>query len=211
MHRRRPRTRRASECERNAPDRLHQQTSARSLAVRAIAWAATRSVCRVTGPTSSASRAGNWASAMSDCLGMAGGGLVPTDWLGGGGADAAAAAADASHGFQHHPCAGGMGGMGAMPMAGLGQGDLGRQQVVGATELGGSVRPDGAAPAPRSRRCGWTARRAAGGDGGHGARHARNGLCRTQLRRLRRTALRRQAGRHAEGVRLAIGRQPGRN
>lgn len=25
---------------------------------------------------------GNWASAMSDCLGMAGGGLIPSDWLG---------------------------------------------------------------------------------------------------------------------------------
>jgi hypothetical protein len=59
---------------------------------------------------------GNWTSAMSDLLGMAGGGLLPSDWLSGG-ADAAGAAgaADAVN------AVGPAGGMGAMPMAGLGQ------------------------------------------------------------------------------------------
>jgi PE family/PPE-SVP subfamily C-terminal region len=59
---------------------------------------------------------GNWASAMSDMLGMAGGGLLPSDWLSGG-ADAAGAAGAADAVNVVTPT----GGMGAMPMAGLGQ------------------------------------------------------------------------------------------
>jgi PE family/PPE-SVP subfamily C-terminal region len=60
---------------------------------------------------------GNWASAMSDCLGMAGGGLVPTDWWPTAAGDAAAAGASADAVNAVAPT----GGMGMMPMAGLGQ------------------------------------------------------------------------------------------
>ncbi|MGB9306780.1 MAG: PE domain-containing protein, partial [Mycobacterium sp.] len=65
---------------------------------------------------------GNWASAMSTCLGMAGGGLVPTDWWGGAAAaDVAAGAAGAADISSVAPMAGGMGGM---PVAALGQATL---------------------------------------------------------------------------------------
>jgi hypothetical protein len=70
---------------------------------------------------------GNWASAMSDCLGMAGGGLIPTDDLAnlaGTAGDSAAVAGAADVGQISPMGMGGMGmggGMGAMPMAGIGQ------------------------------------------------------------------------------------------
>jgi len=67
---------------------------------------------------------GNWASAMSDCLGMAGGGLIPTDDLANlaGTAGDSAAVAGAADVGQISPMGMGMGGgMGAMPMAGMGQ------------------------------------------------------------------------------------------
>src|ERR1700722_15737762 len=66
--------------------------------------------------------AGNWASAMSDCLGMAGGGLLPagSDTIG----DAGVAAALASDTTPVGVGMGGMGGFGAMPMGAMGGGTL---------------------------------------------------------------------------------------
>jgi hypothetical protein len=60
---------------------------------------------------------GNWASAMSNCIGMAGGGLVPSDWWPTAAADAAGAAGAADAVNVVTPT----GGMGMMPMGGLGQ------------------------------------------------------------------------------------------
>ena len=94
---------------------------------------------------------GNWASAMSDCLGMAGGGLIPSDWLSGP-ADAAAGAATASN---VTPLAGGMGGMGAMPMVG----GLGQATMVGKLSVppswAGTFTP-GASPVTALQTVGWT-------------------------------------------------------
>jgi len=73
---------------------------------------------------------GNWASAMSDCLGMAGGGLVPTDWWPTAAGDAAAAGADAADAAGAATAVnmvaptGGMGAMSMMPMAGMGQASM---------------------------------------------------------------------------------------
>lgn len=66
--------------------------------------------------------AGNWASAMSDLLGMAGGGLLPagSDTIG----DAGVAAALASDTTPVGVGVGGMGGFGAMPMGAMGGGTL---------------------------------------------------------------------------------------
>ena len=68
---------------------------------------------------------GNWASASSDCIGMAGGGLVPTDWWPTAAGDAAAAgaadAAGAATAVNMVAPTGGMGAMSMMPMAGLSQ------------------------------------------------------------------------------------------
>lgn len=66
---------------------------------------------------------GNWASAMSDCLGMAGGGLIPSDWLSPAAATGdVAAAAGAADAVNATAPMGGIGGFGgAMPVAGLGQ------------------------------------------------------------------------------------------
>jgi len=66
---------------------------------------------------------GNWASAMSDCLGMAGGGLIPSDDLANlaGTAGDSAAVAGAADVNQIAPVGGMGGGMGAVPMAGIGQ------------------------------------------------------------------------------------------
>ena len=66
--------------------------------------------------------AGNWASAMSDCLGMAGGGLLPagSDTIG----DAGVAAALASDTTPVGVGMGGMSGFGAMPMGAMGGGTL---------------------------------------------------------------------------------------
>src|SRR5271169_6038640 len=68
-------------------------------------------------------QAGDYASAMSDCLGMAGGGLIPAA-AADTGADAAAGAADAVDTVSPVGAGGigmGMGGVGALPMAGIGQ------------------------------------------------------------------------------------------
>jgi len=88
--------------------------------------------------------AGNWASAMSDLLGMAGGGLLPagSDTIG----DAAGAAALAS---STTPVGGmaGMGGFGMMPMAGIAQGTMvGNLSVP--PSWGGQVTPVVAATTP---------------------------------------------------------------
>jgi PE family/PPE-SVP subfamily C-terminal region len=63
---------------------------------------------------------GNWASAMSDCLGMAGGGLVPTDWwpTAAGDAAAAAGAADAVNVVTPTGGMGAIGGLGQATMVG---------------------------------------------------------------------------------------------
>jgi hypothetical protein len=99
---------------------------------------------------------GNWASAMSDCLGMAGGGLVPSDWLSGGaaaGADAAAGAATAS---SVTPVGGlGVGGAGLMPaVSGMGSATLvGKLSVP--PSWAGSFTP-GASPVTSMQTVGWT-------------------------------------------------------
>jgi PE family/PPE-SVP subfamily C-terminal region len=97
---------------------------------------------------------GNWASAMSDCLGMAGGGLVPSDWLSGGAAAAGDAAAGAATASNVTPLAG-LGGMGAMPMVG----GLGQATMVGKLSVPPSwagVAPTVAAASP-IQTVGWTA------------------------------------------------------
>jgi len=99
---------------------------------------------------------GNWASAMSDCLGMAGGGLVPTDWWPTTAADAGAAAGavDAATASNVTPVAGPVG-MGAMPVAGLGQATMvGKLSVP--PSWAGSFTP-GVSPATAVQTVGWTA------------------------------------------------------
>lgn len=82
---------------------------------------------------------GNWASAMSDLLGMAGGGLLPagSDTIG----DAAAAAGAADLASQVSPMPIGAGGMGGMPVAALGQGTLVGNLAVPPSWAGGQVTP----------------------------------------------------------------------
>jgi len=96
---------------------------------------------------------GNWASAMSDCLGMAGGGLVPTDWWPTTAADAAAGAATAS---SVTPVGGlGAGGAGLMPAVG----GMGSATLVGKLSVppswAGSFTP-GASPVTAMQTVGWT-------------------------------------------------------
>ncbi|MEI7715754.1 MAG: PE family protein [Mycobacterium sp.] len=67
---------------------------------------------------------GNWASAASNCLGMAGGGLVPSDAWPTAAGDAAAAGADAAGAAAAVDMVtptSGLGAMSMMPMAGVGQ------------------------------------------------------------------------------------------
>jgi len=67
---------------------------------------------------------GNWASAASNCLGMAGGGLVPTDAWPTAAGDAAAAGADAAGAAAAVDMVAptsGLGAMSMMPMTGVGQ------------------------------------------------------------------------------------------
>lgn len=96
---------------------------------------------------------GNWASAASDLLGMAGGGLLPagSDTIG----DAGVAAALASETTPVGVGMGGMGGFGAMPMGGMGGGTLvGNMSVP--PSWGGTVTPvTGTATSPL-RTVGWT-------------------------------------------------------
>jgi PE family/PPE-SVP subfamily C-terminal region len=97
---------------------------------------------------------GNYASAMSDCLGMAGGGLIPTDWLSGG-ADAAAGAADVSNVTPLAGGMGGMGGMGAMPMASMGQATLVGSNLSAPPSWAGTFTPT-ASPVTAIQSVGWT-------------------------------------------------------
>jgi PPE-repeat protein len=101
---------------------------------------------------------GNWASAMSDCLGMAGGGLLPTASADTGDvAGAAAGAADAATASNVTPVAGmgGMGAMTAMPAGGLGQATMvGKLSVP--PSWAGAFTP-GVSPATAVQTVGWTA------------------------------------------------------
>jgi len=102
---------------------------------------------------------GNWASAMSDCLGMAGGGLIsPQDLAnlaGGGDVAAVAGAADVN---QVMPVGGGMGmggGMGAMPMAGMGQATM-VSSMSTPPSWAGSVTPVSLTSTATPLTSGWT-------------------------------------------------------
>jgi hypothetical protein len=92
---------------------------------------------------------GNWASAGSALLGMASGGLLPS-----APADAAADAAGAADAVNVTAPAGGMGGMAAMPMGGLGQATMvGKLSVP--PSWAGTVTP-GATPLTAIETAGWT-------------------------------------------------------
>jgi hypothetical protein len=97
---------------------------------------------------------GNWASAMSDTLGMAGGGLIPTD-AGAAAGDAAAGAADVNTVAP----AGGMGGMGggvgAVPMAGVGQATM-VSSMSAPPSWAGTVTPVAGTTAATPITAGWT-------------------------------------------------------
>jgi hypothetical protein len=99
--------------------------------------------------------AGNWASAMSDLLGMAGGGLLPagSDTIGDAGVAAALASDTTPVGAGM-----GMGGMGAgMPVvAGLGQGTLVGNMAVPPSWAGGQVTPVVGTTATPLQTVGWT-------------------------------------------------------
>ena len=95
---------------------------------------------------------GNWASAMSDCLGMAGGGLVPTDWF----ATTAAADVGGAAGAADVATASNITPMGAMPMAGLGQASLVGKMSVPPSWAAGTFTP-GASPVTAVQTVGWTA------------------------------------------------------
>ncbi|MCV7443657.1 PE family protein [Mycobacterium paraense] len=98
---------------------------------------------------------GNWASAMSDCLGMAGGGLLPAASADAADAgDAAGAAAGAADAVNVTAPAGGMGGMAAMPVGGLGQATMvGKLSVP--PSWAGTFTP-GVSPATAVQTVGWT-------------------------------------------------------
>jgi hypothetical protein len=100
---------------------------------------------------------GNWASAMSDCLGMAGGGLIPTDDLANlaGTAGDSAAVAGAADVNQVMPVGGMGGGMGAMPMAGIGQATM-VSSMSTPPSWAGSVTPVVATSAATPLTSGWT-------------------------------------------------------
>jgi hypothetical protein len=98
---------------------------------------------------------GNWASAMSDCLGMAGGGLLPA-----AGADVAdVGAVDAVDAVSPAAGVGGMGGMGAfgmMPVGGLGQATM-VGSLSAPPSWAGSVTPGAGLPAATPlETVGWT-------------------------------------------------------
>jgi len=88
-------------------------------------------------------QSGDYASAMSDCLGMAGGGLLPAAASDAG--DAAAGAADAVNVVSPMGAMGGvgaMGGIGAMPMAGVGQATMvSSMSASAAPTWAGSITP----------------------------------------------------------------------
>ncbi|OIN78991.1 PE domain-containing protein [Mycobacterium malmoense] len=95
---------------------------------------------------------GNWASAMSDCLGMAGGGLI--DWPATDAASVAGAADLAGTTTPVGPGMGGMGAMAAMPVASAGQATMvGKLSVP--PSWAGSFTP-GVSPATAVQTVGWT-------------------------------------------------------
>jgi hypothetical protein len=96
---------------------------------------------------------GNWASAMSDVLGVAGGGLLPA-----AGADAAdVGAVDAVDTVSPAAGMGGMGAMGMMPMGGLGQATM-VGSLSAPPSWAGSVTPGaGVTAATPLETVGWTA------------------------------------------------------
>jgi PE family/PPE-SVP subfamily C-terminal region len=100
---------------------------------------------------------GNWASAMSDCLGMAGGGLLDTSGNAAGAAgDAAGAAAGAADVNAVAPAGGigGAGAMAAMPVASTGQATMvGKLSVP--PSWAGTFTP-GASPVTAVQTVGWT-------------------------------------------------------
>ncbi len=97
---------------------------------------------------------GNWASAMSDCLGMAGGGLLPAAPADAG-ADAAAAAGAADSVNAVGPAGSGIGAMGAMPAAGMGQATMVGKLSAPPSWAAGTFTP-GASPATALQTVGWT-------------------------------------------------------
>ena len=150
--------------------------------------------------------AGNWASAASDLLGMAGGGLLDTS-----AADAAGAAAGAA-GLADTTAP-----LGAWPAwpawARCRWPRAWARRPWSATcrcrRVGPVRSPRWWARAPRrSQTVGWTAAAPQAGTGGDHPGDARDGRGRAQQRRLRCAALRRQADRHAEtDGRLGSGHQ----
>jgi hypothetical protein len=100
---------------------------------------------------------GNWASAGSDLLGMAGGGLLPAAASDTGDAAAAAGAADlAASTAPASPGMTGMAGMGAMPAAAMGQATMVSKLSVPPT-WAGSVTPVAGTAAAPLQTVGWTA------------------------------------------------------
>ncbi|ORJ62597.1 PPE family protein, SVP subgroup [Mycobacterium simiae] len=97
---------------------------------------------------------GNWASAASALLGMAGGGLLPagSDTIG----DAAAAAALASETTPVEAGVGGMAGMGGMPVAAMGQGTLVGNLSAPPAWAGGQVTPVVGTSVTPVQTVGWT-------------------------------------------------------
>lgn len=113
--------------------------------------------------------AGNWASAGSNLIGMAGGGLLPpaADASADAGADAAAAAGAADAVSATGP-AGGMGGMGAMgvmPVAGMGSATMVGNLSTPPSWTGGVATPAAAATL-RPLTVGWTGAAPSAGTGG---------------------------------------------
>jgi hypothetical protein len=102
---------------------------------------------------------GNWASAMSDCLGMAGGGLLPAagaDVADAGAVDAVDAVSPAA-GVGGVGAMGGMGAVGMMPTAGLGQATM-VGSLSAPPSWAGSVTPGAGLPgATPLETVGWTA------------------------------------------------------
>lgn len=146
--------------------------------------------------------AGNWASATSTLIGLAGGGLLP--------AEEAAEAASSRWGSR----LGRIGCIGrgrSRPRRGRNCGRPGQRirdrHVVGAARLGRTGDPGIHHQHTAGR--GLDRRRAAGRRGDVHPRDARGGLGRTQQRRLRCTALRRQTHRHAQASNRLGGRRTG--
>jgi PPE-repeat protein len=95
---------------------------------------------------------GNWASAASDLLGMAGGGLLPAAASDTGDAAAAAGAADA---VSATGPAGGVGAVGAMPVAGMGSATMVGKLSTPPSWAGSFV--SATTPATAVQTVGWTA------------------------------------------------------